>query len=382
VNLMPPSLTPARCSLLTLLLIAGVALPVAAAAGGQSPPPARTGEELYDTACAACHGKDGRGAPPHPVGFEIPLPDFTDCAFTTPEADWDWMAQGHDGGPARGFDYRMPAFGDVLTGEEIQLIVSHMRTFCTSDAWPRGDLNLPRAFVTEKAFPENEFVLTTSIATSGTGSVSNEFLYEKRFGPRAQIEAKAPVDLAEGENGPWVRGLGDIAFAFKYAAFHSIRTGSIFSVVGEVILPTGKESLGLGKGVTIFEPFVAFGQLFAGETFVQIQTGAELSTDREKSQNEVFFRTAIGKTFNGPPNGFGRAWSPMVEFVAAHEVEEGAPFDWDIIPEMQVTLSRRHHVRINLGYRTPLNNRTGRDSAFLVYFLWDWFDGGLFEGWR
>jgi hypothetical protein len=44
-----------------------------------------------------------------------------------------------------------------------------VRTFCASDAWPRGELNLPRALVTEKAFPEDEAVLTTSVATSGPG---------------------------------------------------------------------------------------------------------------------------------------------------------------------------------------------------------------------
>ena len=60
----------------------------------------------------------------------------------------------------------MPAFGDALSPEDIALAVSHLRTFCTEAAWPRGDLNLPRAFFTEKAFPENEAVWATTFTRS------------------------------------------------------------------------------------------------------------------------------------------------------------------------------------------------------------------------
>jgi len=29
----------------------------------------------------------------------------------------------------------------------------------------------------------------------------------------------------------------------------------------------------------------------------------------------------------------------------------------------------------------PLNDRSGRNTQFMIYVLWDWFDGGLTEGW-
>ena len=38
---------------------------------------------LYDQACAACHGADGRGRPVEDRGFELELPDFTDCEFAS-----------------------------------------------------------------------------------------------------------------------------------------------------------------------------------------------------------------------------------------------------------------------------------------------------------
>jgi len=46
-----------------------------------------TGEEVYRAACLTCHGPDGTGSARTVVGFDTPLPDFTDCAFASAEAD-------------------------------------------------------------------------------------------------------------------------------------------------------------------------------------------------------------------------------------------------------------------------------------------------------
>src|SRR5690606_3960124 len=116
-------------------------------------PAARSGAELYRDACAACHGVDGTGQPRSVVGFDLPLPDFTDCSFATREPDADWFAVVHEGGGVRGFHRMMPAFGEALTDEEIQRTLDYIRTLCEeADEWPRGELNLPRALVTEKAY--------------------------------------------------------------------------------------------------------------------------------------------------------------------------------------------------------------------------------------
>jgi hypothetical protein len=48
---------------------------------------------------------------------------------------------------------------------------------------------------------------------------------------------------------------------------------------------------------------------------------------------------------------------------------------------MQVTISKRQHIRADLGVRIPVNNTPGRPVQLMFYILWDWQDGRLNEGW-
>jgi mono/diheme cytochrome c family protein len=342
-------------------------------------PAARTGAAIYGAACVTCHGPDGRGSPRSVVGFEAPLPDFTDCAFASGEPDPDWFAVVHEGGPVRGLDRHMPAFGAALSAADIEAVVGHLRTFCRDSAWPRGDLNLPRAFFTEKAFPENEAVWVTTFTGSEARSVTNQLIYERRIGSRSQIEIVAPINLQQDAGGQWRRGLGDVALAFKRSVYANVRTGGIGAAGMEVILPTGKEAVGLGSGVTVFEPFAMWGQILPRNSFLQVHGGLELPTDSTKAIREVYFRTAVGTTF-AQDRGFGRAWSPQVEVLWARP--HGGPSEWDVVPQVQVTLSKLQHVMVAGAVRIPVSQRADRPTQGLVYLLWDWFDGGFFEFWK
>ena len=366
-----------RISLLVATLTLTFATGVAGAAQATAPTAERTGRQLYEAGCAACHATDGTGTPRSVVGFDTPIPDFTDCSFATPEADLDWFAIAHQGGPVRAFDRRMPAFGEALSSTELSKVIQHIRGFCSDSSWPRGELNLPRALVTEKAFPENEAVYT---ATIDGGSFGNEFLYERRLGARTQWEVVVPVDVQESETAGWNRGLGDLALALKRVVHHSLEAGRILSIAAEVVFPTGKEQLGLGKGVTVFEPFVAFGQILPSDSFIQAQAGLELSSNRGTAPNETFWRAAYGRTFM--QRGYGRSWTPMIELLGAHEWDAGEGAHWDVVPQVQVSLSRRQHILLNAGVQIPMNDRSGRSTRFISYLLWDWFDGGFFDGWR
>jgi hypothetical protein len=71
----------------------------------------------------------------------------------------------------------------------------------------------------------------------------------------------------------------------------------------------------------------------------------------------------------------------MVELLGSQELVSGADLHWDAVPQMQVTLNTRQHIMLNAGVRMPLNHTADRDTQVIVYLLWDWFDGGLREGW-
>jgi mono/diheme cytochrome c family protein len=342
-------------------------------------PPNRTGDEVYRAACATCHGPDGKGAARAVVGFAVPLPDFTNCAFATAEPDPDWHAVVNRGGPIRGLDRHMPAFGDALSPEDIALAIDHVRTFCADTNWPRGDLNLPRAFFTEKAFPENEAVWTIGIAAGDDGEIANQLIYERRLGARNQIELTAPILFRQTDAGSWARGLGDVAVAFKRTLHASMPHGRIASAGLEVGFPTGSDSRGLGSGHSVVEPFAMWGQLFPRNVFLQVQGGAELPIDSSTAEREAYLRSSLGTTI-AQDGGMGRAWSPQVEVLWARA--QGGASEWDVVPQIQVTLSKLQHVSVAAGLRIPITERDERPSQLLVYLLWDWFDGGFLEFWK
>ncbi len=346
----------------------------------------KTGREIYLKACASCHGADGKGQPQSRVGFDTPIPDFTNCDFASREPRADWVAIAHQGGPVRGFSRLMPAFGGVLKVEELELTVRYINTLCTNKNWPRGELNFPRALYTGKAFPEDELVVSVA-ADENWNEITNKIVYEQRFGARNQWEIVFPFGWNKmqdpnepGSGTDWGSNLGDIALAVKRALYHSGERGSIFSGTAELILPTGDETRGFGKGTFVLEPFLTYGQILPSDFFFQSQLGLELPFQSDKVEKEAFLRMALGRTFTSGP--WGRSWSPMIELLTARELAGGAKIHWDVVPEIQITLNRRQHIMFNFGVRIPINDREGRPVQFMAYILWDWFDGGFFEGWR
>jgi len=342
------------------------------------------GRELYEIGCAKCHGSDGRGVDPSLVAFTVPLPDFTDCRFASREASDDWIAVTHLGGPARGFNSTMPSYAEAFDAERIERVVEFMRGFCTDKAWPRGELNLPLPLLTEKAFPEDEALWTTLVDVEGKGAVTSELVYERRVGARHQWEATLPIEAIgaigaspSSDGSPWFGSIGDVGLGWKSAFWHT--EASILSAGGEVILPTGDASRGLGTGTTVFEPYLAFARVLPREWFFQAHGGAELPADSEKAESELFWRGALGRSFSAG-GGFGRMWSPMLEVLGSADVDFEEK-SWSILPQMQVSLSTRQHIRVNAGVQIPVNRRDERPTRLVFYFLWDWFDGGLADGW-
>jgi hypothetical protein len=278
----------------------------------------------------------------------------------------------------------MPAFGHALTAAEIDRLVAYMRGFCRDHRWPRGEFNLARALFTEKAFPEDEVVLTSEVALRGPLAIDSEFVYERRVGPLDQLELVFPFSVHDQPGSGTLVGAGDLGLGWKRVLLHSLCSGSILSVLGEVFLPTGIAREGFGAGSVAFEPSLAFGQFWplVGSSvfgFLQAQAGVELPVRTDYAERSFYARGLLGMSVS--QSGWGRMWSPMLEFSFSRGFEAAATAEWDYIPQLQVTLNRRRHVRVSGGMRRPLTGLSERPTAAVAYVLWDWYDGGLFEGW-
>ncbi|MFO1468594.1 MAG: hypothetical protein U1F35_19475 [Steroidobacteraceae bacterium] len=350
-----------------------------------------SGRDIVAAACAAFAARTARERSAAELGFQPPdtYPDFSRCDQTAQEANRDYRAIVRSGGPARAFSPIMPAFGAALSPAQIDAVVDYLRTLCTDRGWPRGELNVPRALSTEKAFPEEELVLTTAAGLRGPTAIDSELVYEKRLGRHDQLEFALPFAVQSTDSHATIAGIGDAAVGWKHVLFaHSSadersghEQGSILSLQGEVILPTGSRSRGLGSGETSYGVFAMYDLLLPGRAFLQVQAGGEFPFRRGSGEpNALYARFALGRSFN-QGLGAGRLWSPMIEFIGNRDLADAAPSQWDVLPQLQVTLSRRQHMRLNVGVDIPVNDRDGRAEQFLLYVLWDMADGGLLEGW-
>jgi hypothetical protein len=150
------------------------------------------------------------------------------------------------------------------------------------------------------------------------------------------------------------------------------------SGTAELTLPSGNERYGLGTRLVVLETSALAGQRIGRRSFAHLQAGVALPLNIASTPNEVFWRGAFGTTLNS--GRASAAWTPMMEVAAHRETEYRDPIRWDLIPQLQVTLSRRQHITATAGARVAVAGPS-RVSTVLVSFGWDWFDGGIFEGW-
>jgi hypothetical protein len=118
------------------------------------------------------------------------------------------------GGPTRGFSQIMPSFGEALSSGQIDRVIRYLRGFCRNHRWPRGELNLPRALVTEKAYPENE----AAFNAKGAPGVTSHMIHEQRFGMNNQIEIDVPLTFQD-QNHTWFGGHVEVELWYQPIGF-------------------------------------------------------------------------------------------------------------------------------------------------------------------
>jgi mono/diheme cytochrome c family protein len=324
----------------------------------------RDGKLMYDAWCARCHGNDGKG-PADGVELDTPVPDFTDCSFTSREPRKDWLAVILHGGPARGLSMTMPSWGEAISEDQAEAIITHIKTFCTEPDWPEGELNFRRAQVTGKAFPENEILIIPSFTSSGSPSSTSTLVYESRVGRTGQWEVAVPLVTRTGGT-----GLGDIELAGKYALWYDTGSLSILSVGVEMVLPTGSTASNFGGGTMKLAPFVAAAK-GAGNTFLQSSIKLERPL-RAGHSSELQYDLA----WTVPLTSEKRGIHPIIEIHGITDLSHSST-TFFVTPQVYVALPKRGHVAVSLGAQIPLGPQKPFDYRILGFFLWEYADGGI-----
>ena len=307
--------------------------------------------------------------------------DFTDCKVASPEPDVDWARAIAKGGPGVGLSPQMPAFEDSLTADQIAAFVSHTRTFCKEPGWPSGNTNFPRPILTEKAFPENEFLILPAVshwdedpAPSITAG-SLVALYERRIGKRSMIEIEVPM-VGTNSLTTWTSGIGDIALGVKHAVFATAGEpkGSAPRIVSlglEVVLPSGDRFKDHGSGTTIFEPFVSAGAMLR-DWYLQTEIKAELPADGVRADRGIVYNAYVGRDTSAAPN----TWTLGVELngeVTFPQLELSSR-DVALTPQVRKGLTGTGALAASLGVMLPLNNRDSQGVRWVGYLLWEYLE--------
>ena len=316
-------------------------------------------DAMFDAFCAVCHGEDGRGQVENPAIDSEPM-DFTDCAVATPEPDADWQLVITHGGLAAGLSSEMPSYGDALTDGQIQALIGYIRGFCAEPGWPIGTLNFPRAIFTEKAFPENEFLLLPEFS-DGVTRCGLRAIYGRRVGRRGQVELRVPVESVSAA-GERRSGLGDVKLAGKYVVNTDRAMTRITTVGLEVSLPTGDEDDGFGHGTAVFEPYLAFGTTL-GDLYLQTQLKVESPASDPLSDAELGYNVYVGFDLSE----FLTTWTLGLEL-------NGVARDLALTPQLRKGLTRTGAIAVGSGVQFPLTNRDVRRVRWVGYFLWEYLD--------
>lgn len=347
----------------TVILLAGFAL-WAGRATAQTPTTAR---EMYHAWCATCHADDGAGKVAGRIGTKTPL-DFTNCRLATPESDADWQLVISRGGAAAGLSFDMPAF-EALTAEQVTLLIDHLRSFCREPGWPIGNVNLPRALFTAKAFPDDEFTIKPVVSHSPDifPYIQMEGSYSRRIGRRGHAEISLPLDSVDWVTGR-VTGIGDVAIEGGYVVHTNEQWTAIATAGMRATFPSGSRRWGFGEGTTSLEPYLATGAVWRG-LYLQTEIRARFlmhqfeKTDRTRILN---FSAAVSHDLSTRPS----TWNIGLE---VNLIDSGV----SITPQVRKGLTRTGALAAALGVQIPLRapylhfNGTTRWAGYLV---WDYLE--------
>jgi len=342
-------------------------------------PPANAGDpergaDIYGVNCVVCHGPTGEPDADSDLVKSLGVTPavFSDALFNSREPASTWKVVITHGGPAMGFSEKMPAFGGGLTEQDIDDVLSHIKTLGGTHDYPDGSLNLFLPVRTKKAFPEDEWVWKQRYTEQdGDNAWKNTLEYEFRIGQRAQgiLELTHEVEGSQ-------HNFGHLEPGFKYILKHDQQAGFILAAAAQVAAPLNSDAN------WEFLPYLAMGKVLSEKW--TLQSSARLKFDLEDSdEGSAEFASVVHYVHTD----YGRAIFPALELVAEVPFERGSEPDradavqFSIIPQARIGLNKRGNIALNAGVELPLNDADRYDWRAYLYLIWDFADGGFFDGW-
>ncbi len=329
------------------------------------------GRRIFETHCVACHGPAGHPDPDSALvqALGVTPANFSDALFNSREPADDWRIVIAHGGPALGFSDKMPAFGETLDQQQIEDVLAYVKTLGGAHDYPDGALNLFLPLRTRKAFPEDEWVWKVRHTDSdGPDQWRHVLEYEWRIGQRWQGVLEASY-LSQGDRDRW----DVLEPGFKYVLRHDAKRGVITTLGANVVVPLRSD-----RDWEVL-PYIAMGRLL-GEDWT-LQSSARLRLPVEDPGDGSAELAGVVHWAHSP---WPRNVFPGLELVAEVPFDRAPGNDrvqLSVLPQVRIGLSKRGHVAVNLGLEEPLNDRDRYDRRAYMYLIWDFADGGFFDGW-
>lgn len=201
--------------------------------------------------------------------------------------------------------------------------------------------------------------------------MENTLEYEFRIGERWQGVLELTHETEGSDN-----NFGHFEPGFKYVLQHDIRAGKIFTLGANLGIP-----LNSGAEWELL-PYLAFGKII-NDSWI-LQGSGRLKASLEDWDHSSLEFAAIAHWAHTP---WPRSVFPALEMVAEVPFERGSgafkksSVQWSVLPQVRIGLTKRGHVAINAGVELPLNDTYRYDWRAYAYLIWDFADGGFFEGW-
>jgi mono/diheme cytochrome c family protein len=332
------------------------------------------GAEIYAANCMACHGVNGSPDPDSALvkGLGVMPANFSDALFNSREPASTWKMVVTHGGAPMGFSEQMPAWDKALTEADIDAVLAYIKTLGGEHDYPDGELNLFLPMRTKKAFPEDEWVWKQRYTDrAGDNQWRNTLEYEWRIGQRFQgvLEASHFVQGSRSTFDVFEPG-------FKYVLKHDAKAGFIATLGGNLGVPMRDDREWEAL------PYLAFGKILSEQW--TLQSSARLKLSLEDSDHSS---AELGAVVHWVHSNWGRSIFPGLEVIAEvpFERDQGSreldAVQFSLIPQARIGLNKRGNIALNAGLELPVNDTYRYDWRAYVFFIWDFADGGLFDGW-